>query len=84
MNANERLLPAGDRAIRELQELGAAAAHLDGDVAQAGSAEFQPRGLAMIGTADRFQFAGGVPLKFLYRHLQSFYHGNVFGPHGII
>jgi hypothetical protein len=34
MKANERLLPAGDGFIGKIQELGAAAAHLDGDIAQ--------------------------------------------------
>ncbi|MCU1335858.1 MAG: hypothetical protein JWO19_1439 [Bryobacterales bacterium] len=66
MNANKRLLSIGDGTIREIQELGAAAAHLDVDVAQRDPAELQPRRLAMIGTKDRFQLPCGILLKFLY------------------
>ena len=70
MNANT-LVSFGNRFVGEIQELGAAAAHLDGDVAQSGSVEFQAGRLAMIRTADRFQFTSRVLLKFLYRHPQS-------------
>jgi hypothetical protein len=66
MSAYERKsLPFGNRSIGEFQELGAAAAHLDGDVAQRGTAELESRGLAMIRTADRFQLTGRVLLKFV-------------------
>ena len=68
MNADERLLPVGDGAIGKVQELGAAAAHLDGDVAESGAVELEARRLAMIRTADRLQFTGGAFLKLLDRH----------------
>ena len=58
-------MPIGYGAVGEFEKLGAAAAQLDGDVAQIRSAEFQPRGLAMIRTAYSLQLAGGVLLKFL-------------------
>jgi len=72
MNANEReyvllLLSAiGNRSICDFDELGAAAAHLDGDVAQGGSLEFEARRLAMIRAADGFELAGRIGFKFLY------------------
>jgi hypothetical protein len=71
MNANTRLLPIRNRAVSELEELGAAAAHLDGNVAKSGAAELNARGLAVIRTTDRFQLACGVLLEFLYGHPQS-------------
>lgn len=66
-----RVLAPGDSFVRKIQELGAAAAHLDGDVAQGSALELQTGRLTMIRTADRFQLAGGVLFKFLYRHPQS-------------
>jgi hypothetical protein len=65
------LLPVGDSLVGKIQKFRAAAAHLDGDVAQGGSLEFETGRLAMIRTPDGFQFAGGVLFKFLYRHPQS-------------
>ena len=70
MNANT-LLPVGDNFVRKIQELGAAAAHLDGDVAQGSALELETGRLSMIRTADHFQLARGVRFKFLYRHPQS-------------
>jgi len=72
MNVNERKsLPIGDRFVGKLQELGAAAAHLDGDVAQRGASELESRRLAVIRAADCFQLARGFFLKLLYGHPQS-------------
>jgi hypothetical protein len=65
------LLPVGDSPIREFQELRAATAHLDSDVAQGGALDLQTGRLSMIGTAHCFEFALGMLLKFLYRHPQS-------------
>jgi hypothetical protein len=59
-------LPIGDSFVGEFQELGAAAAHLDGDVAQSGALELETRWLSMIRAADRLQFLRGSLLKFLY------------------
>jgi len=68
MSAYERKsLPFGNRSIGEFQELGAAAAHLDGDVAQGGAAELEARGLAMIRTAHIAQFLHGLRFEFLNR-----------------
>jgi hypothetical protein len=64
-------LPVGDGAVGEFEKLGAATAQLDGDFTQIRSAEFQPRGLAMIRTADSFQLASGILLKLFYGHPQS-------------
>src|SRR5512142_600734 len=61
----------GDSFVGDVQELRAAAAHLDGDVAQGRALEFETGRLAMIRTADRFQFSRRMLLKFLYGHPQS-------------
>jgi len=59
-------LPAGDSPIREFQELGAAAAHLDSDVAQSGAVKLKTGRLSMIRATDRLQFLRGSLLEFLY------------------
>jgi hypothetical protein len=62
----------GDGPIGQIQQFVAAAAHLDGDVAQGGSPEFQARGLAVIRATHRFEFPNRVLLELLDRHLESF------------
>jgi hypothetical protein len=61
----EGLSPIGDSFVGKIEELGTAAAHLDGDIAQGRPAILQPRRLAMIRTADRLQFSRGTLLEFL-------------------
>jgi hypothetical protein len=58
------LSPVSDSFIGQVQELGAAAGHLNGDVAECGSAEFQPGGLAMPGAAKIFHLARSILLEF--------------------
>jgi hypothetical protein len=59
-------LPVGDSPVCEFQELRAAAAHLDGNVAQSGALELDTGRLSMIRATDRLQFLGGSLLEFLY------------------
>jgi len=59
-------LALGDSFIRDVQELRAAAAHLDGDVAQSRALELETGRLAMIRTADRCELPGRIGFKFLY------------------
>ncbi len=59
-------LALGDGLIGDVQELRAAAAHLDGDVAQGRALELETGRLAMIRTAYGFELAGRIGFKFLY------------------
>jgi len=59
-------LALGDSFIGDVQELCAAAAHLDGDVAQSGALKLETGRLSMIRAADRFELPGRIGLKFLY------------------
>jgi hypothetical protein len=56
----------GYGAVGDFDELVAAAAHLDGDVAEGGSLEFEAGGLAMVGAAEVANFALGSFLELPY------------------
>ena len=57
------LLPLRDRPVRHLDQLVAAAAHLDTDVAKSGAAELDTRSLAMIRATDAAQLELGSLLE---------------------
>ena len=52
--------------VGQLDQLGAAAAHLDGNVLKGRAAEMEPRGLAVVGAAHLGQLTPGAVLEFLY------------------
>jgi hypothetical protein len=60
MNAN---LSICDSLICNFQELRAASAHPDGDVAQGGALELETGRLSMIRATDGFQLASRILLK---------------------
>jgi hypothetical protein len=55
-----------DGLIRHLDQLAAASAHLDRDLAKSGSPELQARSLVVIGAAQAAHFAPGVVLEVRY------------------
>jgi len=62
-------LAVSDRFVGQVEELGAAAAHLDGNVPQGGTAKGQAGRLAVLWTTEIFHFARRELLKLLHRHL---------------
>jgi hypothetical protein len=60
------VLTCGDLFVRQADQLLAAAAQLDVNVAQRGALKAQPGSLMMIRTAQVADFTRGVLLEFLY------------------
>jgi hypothetical protein len=58
-------LPVGDSFVRDFEELRAAAAHLDGDIAQGGALELETGRLPVIRTSHGLEFAGRILFEFL-------------------